>query len=444
MLDSYTPYFHYLGRASGEGTAGVHHYPWDEYFRRLFFWRTGNGPIWSEAAIGVLAVVGLFAGALGKGLDRAHVSAARFLGIYTAIMTVVYCALPYKTPWCAQGFFHGMILLGGIGTAVLLRLASRPAIKGIVLILLAVATSHLAWQAHRASFVVFEEPDNPYMYGHTSADVPEFARRIEEIASVIPHGENLPIQVFCPEDDHWPLPWYLRGFRRTGWPSETITGPAAPIIITQPSMKRALADYLLLGRPPADRRLVYTAVGPQWKKGPWDSGSWELRANVPLLLYVRLDLWDAYLAKKAPERLGDYDHPESDIPQLARRIEQIAAVHADGRAMHVQVIIPDLDYWPLPWHLRELGQVEWLPRIPDGPPAPLIVVQPRMEEALADYVQKKPPPGQRYLYVPLPPEQEDRDWQLRPGAPLRVYVRLDLWNAFEQAEAKKKAAAPSS
>jgi len=47
VLDSVTTYFHYLGRASGEGSVGRHVYPWDYYLRVLFWWQRGEGPVWS-------------------------------------------------------------------------------------------------------------------------------------------------------------------------------------------------------------------------------------------------------------------------------------------------------------------------------------------------------------------------------------------------------------
>jgi hypothetical protein len=126
-----------------------------------------------------------------------------------------------------------------------------------------------------------------------------------------------------------------------------------------------------------------------------------------------------------------YVHTTSDVPLLAQRIQELAAVHPDGPAMHVQAICADHDYWPLPWYLRALRRVGWHDRVPAGPAAPLLITQPSLETALAKKLYQDLPPGERRLYVPLPHEPEDRDWLLRPRAPLRVFVRLDLWEAYQ-------------
>lgn len=284
VIDSFTTYFHYLGRSSGEGSVGRHVQSWDYYFRILFWWNRGGGHAWSEASIAALALVGLVAAVWGKGLKPAHLPMARFLCIYTVIMTVVYSALPYKTPWCALGFLHGMILLGGIGADVLIRLAPGAILKSLLVVALAAAAGHLGWQAYRASFVVYREPDNPYFYAHTTVNIPLLAQRAKQIAASHTDGKAMPIQVICPEHDYWPLPWYLREFSRAEFSDRVHQRPAAPLIIIMPSMMRALEKYLYVDPPPGQRPL-YVPVLPDD-----ENTDWELYRNVFLYVYVRHDL----------------------------------------------------------------------------------------------------------------------------------------------------------
>ena len=289
ILDSVTTYFHYLGRASGEGTAGRHYYPWYDYLHKLFWWRGHNGSLWTEAPIAALALVGMAAGVTRRGLKPASLPIVRFLSIYTVVMIVVYSAMPYKTPWCALGFLHGMILLAGVGAAVLLRAAPGYALKAVVAALLVAAIAYLAWQAHRASFTACADPDNPYVYAHTTHDVPLLARRVEQIAAVHPDGMAMHVQVICPDDDHWPLPWYLRGFSRVDWYPGIPPGRAAPLIITQPVFDEAVLDYVYVQQPPGQRPLrdlLRQETGEDWL----------LRPHVPLLVVVRYDLLQAYRA----------------------------------------------------------------------------------------------------------------------------------------------------
>ena len=290
VLDSYAAFSHYLRRASGEGSAGSHAYPWYHYFEVLFWWHRGKGPVWTEASIGLLALVGLVAGVLGKGLKPATLPAVRFLGVYTVLMIVVYSAMPYKTPWCALGFLHGLILLAGVGTAVLVRAAPTCPLKAVTVALVAATAGHLSWEAWRASFAACDDPANPYVYAHTTRDVPLLAKRVGQIAAVHPDGHAMYIQLICPDDDYWPLPWYLRGFSRVGPFNQVPQGPPAPLIITQPEMEPALAEHLYEKQPPG-RRHLYVPVPPEE-----EGHDWQLRPHVPLRLYVRLDLWEAYLA----------------------------------------------------------------------------------------------------------------------------------------------------
>jgi uncharacterized protein (TIGR03663 family) len=295
VIHSLTTYFHYLGQASGEGSVGRHVYPWDYYLRILFWWPGQGRMIWSEASIAVLALVGLVAGFLGKGLGPTRPSMARFLGVYTLVLILAYSAVPYKTPWCALSFLHGMILLGGLGAAVLLRVAPGYVGKALVAVLLLAATGHLAWEAWQASFVAYEDPRNPYVYSHTTNDIPRLAQRVAEIAAAHPDAQNMHIQVICPDSDFWPLPWYLRRFHRVGWFDEMPKGPAAPLIIAWPTMEKSLRRYLYVKQPPGHRPL-YVPVPAN------DGGDdWWLRPYVPIRAYAQLNLWNRYLANQADQ-----------------------------------------------------------------------------------------------------------------------------------------------
>jgi len=285
VIDSVTTYFYYLGRASGEGSVGRHVYPWDYYFRILFWWHQGDGPVWTEASIAALALVGLVAAAVGRGLEPTSVSMARFLAVYTVVMIVVYSAMPYKTPWCALGFLHGMILLAGIGAALLWRVAPGYIAKSVVVVLLVAAAGHLAWQAHRASFVDYEDRNNPYVYAHTTDDVPLLMERVKQIAAADPEARAMHVQVICPDHDYWPIPWYLRSFAHVGWFAGVPDGPAARLIITQPEMEPALARKSY-EEPPPGQRYLYVPLPPDGEKQEW-----LLRPHVPLRVFVRLDLW---------------------------------------------------------------------------------------------------------------------------------------------------------
>jgi len=299
VADSYAAFLHYAGRASGEGSAGPQAQPWDYYFRALFYSDRPGGENFNELTIAVLALVGLAAAALGKPLKPEHRPAARFLAVYTVLLTAIYTAMPYKTPWSAMGFFHGMTLLAGVGAAALLHAAPWRWLKGVVIAVLAVSAVHLAWQSYQTNFVLEASPDNPYAHTPTHPSALRLCEKVRDVSTVHPDGLAMPVQVICPDDDFWPLPWYLRDMPRVGWHgkmSEAATFPPAPLIITRPELVAAVVKYAYLDQPPGHRHLI----GPF---PPEDGGDWLLRPGVPLEVMIRRELLDAYRSAAAAEKL---------------------------------------------------------------------------------------------------------------------------------------------
>ena len=293
VVDSVAAYGHYVGRGLGRHDAAWHAHPWHYYLRILLWSHAPGGAVWTEATILLLAAVGFVGAARRKGLGGANVHLVRFLGIYTLGLAVIYSALPYKTPWCMLGFLHGMILLAGVGAAVLVRAAPGRAVKVALVGLMLAALAHLSWQAWRASFVDYEDPGNPYAYVQATSDVLLLTRRIEDVAEAHPAGLSMPIQVICPGNDYWPLPWYLRAFGRTGWLERVPDGPLAPLLILKPEVEPALVARLFGDRPPGERALYVDLLADL------PGGEVELRPNVPLRAFVRADLWEAYAARGA-------------------------------------------------------------------------------------------------------------------------------------------------
>ena len=122
-----------------------------------------------------------------------------------------------------------------------------------------------------------------------------------------------------------------------------------------------------------------------------------------------------------------YAHSGPDVVRLARRISELAALHADGAALPIHIISPD--YWPLPYYLRKLQRVGYWTAMPPAPDAPLIVVSAAMQEQLEPLLR------QRY---------HAEFYGLRPGVLLVLNVEQDLWQRYllekSAAQAPPKAA----
>jgi uncharacterized protein (TIGR03663 family) len=283
ILDSFRAYTAYFNRA---GQNDLHIHPW-YYYLDILTWIEGFGsPTWNEDLIVVMAAVGFIIAMTKKGISTVNFTLFRFLAFYTLIMTIIYSAISYKTPWCLLGFLHGMILLAAVGVAALLKLSLYRWEKlavGILLVFFGLLLP--VGQAYLGSYKYYADPSNPYVYAHPTTDVFDIAQRIEEIASVHPDGHNIYIQVICPAGDYWPLPWYLRSFPNVGWwnnVDENIS--AAPLIIASPSVEPALMRKLYELPPPGEKTLYV----------PLFDSYTELRPQIELRGFVTKDLWDRF------------------------------------------------------------------------------------------------------------------------------------------------------
>lgn len=277
-LDSIRTYIPWVQRATGDSP---HIHPWYFYLERLLFFQRPKGLFWSEGLILLLGGVGTVAAMLRRGVGETHVLLARVIAFYTLALTGIYCFISYKTPWCLVGFWHGWILLAGVGTAVLFQ-ALRPVVGKVVLgtVLLA-GVAHLGWQTWQANFVRSADWRNPYVYAQTVPHLLRLVDQVESLAKTHPDGQRMLVKVAAPDSDYWPLPWYFRDLSRVGWYDALPDDPFAPVVISA----ARFGAYL-------DERSE-----KKWLM----AGLYELRPRVFLELYVELELWKAWLEKNARE-----------------------------------------------------------------------------------------------------------------------------------------------
>ena len=147
ILDGVRTYAPWLNRAAGNSP---HIHPWNFYLERLAFFHVAPGPYWSEGFILLLAAVGIVAVFKRCILAGSSAEFLRVLVFYTLTLAAIYTVIPYKTPWCMLGFLHGLILLSGVGVAVVLDWARPRWIKICLAIALLTGVGHLGAQAWRA------------------------------------------------------------------------------------------------------------------------------------------------------------------------------------------------------------------------------------------------------------------------------------------------------
>jgi uncharacterized protein (TIGR03663 family) len=130
-----------------------------------------------------------------------------------------------------------------------------------------------------------------------------------------------------------------------------------------------------------------------------------------------------------PENPYVYARTGNDIPEIAARIDSIGSVYPGGHDLPVEVIFPGNDYWPLPWYLRRFPNTGFYSEVSfDTPAAPVIIIHKDLETDLVRKLYELPPPGKRYLYLNL----YETSRELRPGVPVCVLVRKDLWDLYQE------------
>lgn len=271
-IRAYTTYF------SRGGGSSDHNHPWNYYLNMLLYWRYGRGPIRSESFIIVLAAFGAIVSLCRAKSNRSSSPILlRFLTFYTILMTLVYAAIPYKTPWCMLGFLHGMILLAGVGASFLLRGLPHISLRVIAVVLLLAGSAHLAWQSYEVNYVHFvDNRRNPYLYGHPSLDSMSLVKRIDDLAAVSPQHQHMRIRVIT--SDCWPLPWYLRAFDQVEyWDRASRFEGGAAVIVGSRENEEAMEDRF----------------GNQYQLMHFG-----LRPHVVLSIYVERSLWEAFLRSR--------------------------------------------------------------------------------------------------------------------------------------------------
>jgi uncharacterized protein (TIGR03663 family) len=276
-LQSYTPW---LRRAGG---TNLHKQSFSYYLSLLSWHHPEGGPIWSEGLILVLAALGAVAAFSRRvrfpaGMDRGLVG---FTVVFTVVLTLIYSAIPYKTPWCVLSFLGGMILLAGVGAAVILDSVKSFPVKTLLTCLILAGSAQLGWQAYRTSFLLHTDGRNPYVYAQPVPDVVEFKKRAEELANAYPQKYAMVIKVISVDEYYWPLPWYLRRFDNVGYYTQIPPDPVAPLVFVSPEFDEEMTKKL-------ENHIMTGFIG--------------LRPGVPFETFVQMPLWERYLKeRKRPE-----------------------------------------------------------------------------------------------------------------------------------------------
>jgi uncharacterized protein (TIGR03663 family) len=225
-------------RASGEG----HQKPFGYYF----------GLITPSFILYPLAIVGVYAA-----IRDAMVGSRRsgvLIAIYAVSVFLIYSAIPYKTPWLALNLWLPLALLCGIGVAWIRTFLKTETSRWVAAIAVGVLVVTLRQQTKALAFDHPADQKNPLAYAHTVDDLLRLPPRLERLAK----EQNLSNPVIAVvAADAWPLPWYLRKFKRVGFWQPGQDPGDADFYITSLDASEQLGDKL------KDRRPQFFGIRPE-------------------------------------------------------------------------------------------------------------------------------------------------------------------------------------
>ncbi|MCX6008380.1 MAG: TIGR03663 family protein, partial [Chloroflexi bacterium] len=297
IMDSVRTYGIWLQHASGQST---HIHPW-YYYLDLLTWVEFVEPItWNEDVIIALGAVGLILALFRQAASPDKSGFMRFFAIYTLVLTIIYSAIPYKTPWCVLSFLYGMVILAGWAIDRMIgALQARwgKICAGLFILIFGIASP--AVQSWFLNFRYASDPVNPYVYAHTSMDVFQMIEAVKNAAHVSEEGQEMPVYVIADDSDYWPLPWYLRNFKQVGYWSQIDPSVCnVPVILANAQLEQELLGVLYSVPKPGQKNLYVPLFGNKL----------QLRPGVEWRGYIRHDLWDrmntADTAEKENEQLG--------------------------------------------------------------------------------------------------------------------------------------------
>jgi uncharacterized protein (TIGR03663 family) len=242
------------------------------YYMQLLAWPEKSAGRWWFGTPVLLFALLAYAGTFFRRDMPSHTRRCiRFLAYSAAGHFLIYSLIAYKTPWLACLPWAQVCLLAGFAVCLVPR-KNIPALAVAGVVLAGTLFTQFK-QARMASGRLSSDARNPFAYVPTQRNVERLEEWLEELKHTLPAVSLEPALVIG--RDYWPLPWYLRGMEKTGWlaeaPPEVTT---MPLVFATPESAATLTDQLAA---------THTAL----PRG--------LRADVPLMMYLRNDLWELWM-----------------------------------------------------------------------------------------------------------------------------------------------------
>lgn len=206
------------------------------------------GWLWKEeAALFVLGSIGAL-WALWRARNRFIVFAALWAGG----IILAYSLIPYKTPWLALNFIPPLALTGGYLVEQLASvrapraeqfsaLFNRGSLIAIAVLVIALCVG--GYRSLVLNFARYDDDKFAYVYAHSTRDL---TKLVEDVGRIVERkGAATTVSIYS--TDYWPLPWYFRDYKITGYPPLPLATANASLLILSPQQATE-AQRVLDGR----------------------------------------------------------------------------------------------------------------------------------------------------------------------------------------------------
>ena len=254
-------------------TVGGHDKSAGYYLQLLALPQKAAGLWWFGTPVAALALIAYLSTFRRRPDAVKQRATIRFIAYSAAGHFLVYSLIAYKTPWLACLPWAHVCLLAGF--ALTGFSARRLPLQAVLAVWAGVCLVTQFHQTRRAIGRYASDDRNPFAYVPTRPDVEVMATWLDQLRQVAPGGTLEPIGVIG--GDYWPLPWYLRSFDQIGyWQDPPQDLASLPLVLAMPDAVGEVMGDL-------EKSHIMLPRG--------------LRANVPVYLFVRNDVWERWNAK---------------------------------------------------------------------------------------------------------------------------------------------------
>jgi uncharacterized protein (TIGR03663 family) len=223
--------------------------------------------LWQEEApLLLLGAAGIIL-AIWRGSNRLAI----FVALWAFGILAAYSLVPYKTPWLALNFIVPLAIIGGYAIGAIYQTGEDGQLFGrvLALALFIASLSVCGYQTVSLNFFNYDDDRYPYVYAHTRRETLQLVDEIDRLAKRAEPNDPTQTGITIVSPDYWPLPWYLRDYKRVGYFGQMMT-TSEPLIISREDQAAQLQATL----------------GDRYRK----VGSYVLRPGVTLILFARRDL----------------------------------------------------------------------------------------------------------------------------------------------------------